>query len=77
MGKNDLIKNEGFFSNLFGGILKRPGDKFSGEARITSTNRQVVKMESQNEEGNAKYSVTRYPSGTTVETRTMKPKKNK
>lgn len=50
-------------------ILNKPGDEMS--ARITRSNRQVMKV-SKND-GKDKYSVTRYPNGTTVETKTTKP----
>jgi len=48
--------------------LSKPGDKLS--ARITPTERQVIKIEKNN--GLDKYSATRYPSGTVVETKTTK-----
>ena len=62
-------------SSLFNGnkdneLLKNPGDKL--EARVTKTNRQVIKY-STNE---VKYSATRYPSGKTVETKTTNPNTN-
>ena len=61
MPKNDneiaVIKQTG---------LTKPGDK--AEARITKTNRQVLKVETNN--GKDKYSATRYPTGTVVETKT-------
>lgn len=50
-------------------ILNEPGDEMS--ARITRSNRQVMKVSKNNEKN--KYSVTRYPNGTTVETKTTKP----
>ncbi len=50
-------------------ILNEPGDEMS--ARITRSNRQVMKVSKNN--GKNKYSVTRYPNGTTVETKTTKP----
>ena len=53
------------------GILSEPGDRL--EARITDSNRKVLKI--QKDRGNAKYSVTEYPSGTIVETKVTKPKK--
>ena len=52
------------------GILTRPGDRL--EARITRSNRQVVKIQTDN--GNSKHSATRYPNGTVVETTVTKPK---
>ena len=51
-------------------ILNKPGDELS--ARVTSSNRQVLKVSKNN--GKNKYSVTRYPNGTTVETKTTKLK---
>lgn len=50
------------------GILSKPGDKL--EARITNTNRKVVKIQKNN--GNSKYSATQYPNGTIVETKVTK-----
>lgn len=50
-------------------VLNEPGDEMS--ARITRSNRQVMKVSKNN--GKNKYSVTRYPNGTTVETKTIKP----
>ena len=50
-------------------ILNEPGDEMF--ARITRSNRQVMKVSKNN--GKNKYSVTRYPNGTTVETKTTKP----
>ncbi len=50
-------------------ILNEPGDEMS--AQITRSNRQVMKVSKNN--GKNKYSVTRYPNGTTVETKTIKP----
>lgn len=52
------------------GILYKPGDKL--EACITDTNRQVIKL--QKDDGNSKYSATRYPNGTVVETKVTKKK---
>ncbi|MGN0106902.1 MAG: hypothetical protein ACI4A5_04295 [Hominilimicola sp.] len=46
-----------------GGILQNPGDKL--EARITPSNRKVVKVSKNN--GKTKYSATLYPNGTFVE----------
>ncbi len=63
MSKNLLS----IFSNS---ILNKPGDELS--ARVTSSNRQVLKVSKNN--GKNKYSVTRYPNGTTVETKTTKLK---
>lgn len=50
-------------------VLNKPGDEMS--ARITRSNRQVMKLSKNG--GKDKYSVTRYPNGTTVETKTTKP----
>lgn len=50
------------------GILKNPGDEVS--ARITETGRKVGKVSLDN--GRQKYSVTEYPNGTRVETKTTK-----
>lgn len=61
-----MFKNA--LSKLTGGILQNPGDKL--EARITSSNRKVVKVSKSN--GKAKYSATQYPNGTLVETKTTK-----
>ncbi len=63
MSKNLLS----IFSNS---ILNKPGDELS--ARVTSSNRQVLKVSKNN--GKNKYSVARYPNGTTVETKTTKLK---
>ncbi|MEY8484103.1 hypothetical protein AALD74_20000 [Lachnospiraceae bacterium 48-21] len=54
--------------SIMEGILKRPGDELS--ARITDTGRQVLKVKTNG--GKSKYSQTRYPNGTTVETKTTK-----
>lgn len=51
-------------------ILSKPGDKAS--ARITKTRREVLKIST--DKGSRKYSATRYPNGTIVETRTTKRK---
>lgn len=50
------------------GILSRPGDSL--EARVTTSNRRVVKICKDN--GNSKYSATQYPNGTVVETKVTK-----
>ncbi len=63
MAKHNLL------SIITNSILNKPGDEMS--ARITDTNRQVLKLSKNN--GKDKYSVTRYPNGTTVETKTTKP----
>lgn len=52
------------------GILNKPGDRL--EARITDSNRRVVKVQTDN--GNSKYSATHYPNGTLVETKVTKQK---
>ena len=52
------------------GILNKPGDRL--EARITDSNRRVVKVQTDN--GNSKYSATQYPNGTLVETKVTKQK---
>ena len=52
------------------GILNKPGDRL--EARITDSNRRVVKVQTDN--GNSKYSATQYPNGTLVETKVTKRK---
>lgn len=51
------------------GILKNSNDSLS--ARVTETGRQVLKFKSDGD----KYSATRYPNGTIVETRTIRRKK--
>lgn len=63
MTKNKLLS---IFSNS---TIHSPGDEMS--ARITSTNRQVLKISKNN--GRSKYSATRYPNGTVVETKTIRP----
>ena len=50
--------------------LSQPGDNLS--ARITDTNRQVLKVSTDN--GDTKYSATLYPSGILHETKTTKVK---
>lgn len=50
------------------GILTNPGDRL--EARITDSKRQVVKVKKDN--GKFKYSATKYPNGTIVETKVTK-----
>lgn len=58
-----------FLSNLFSNsVLQKPGDEIS--ARITNSGRQVLKVSKDN--GNTKYSATRYANGTVVETKTTK-----
>ncbi len=58
-----------FLSNLFSNsVLQKPGDEIS--ARITNSGRQVFKVSKDN--GNTKYSATRYANGTVVETKTTK-----
>lgn len=61
--KNTLMK-------IANSILQKPGDELS--ARITKNNRQVLKIK--NNDGLTKYSATRYPNGTVVETKTTKLK---
>ena len=62
MGKNSV-------SNLLNNpILQKPGDEMS--ARVTKSGRQVAKVSKDN--GNSKYSATRYANGTVVETKTTK-----
>lgn len=63
MAKNNLLS---IFTNS---ILNKPGDEMS--ARVTKSNRQVLKVSQDN--GKSKYSATRYPNGTVVETKTTKP----
>ncbi len=63
-----------FLTNLFlkakdNGVLKNPGDNLS--ARITKSGRKVLKIDTED----VKYSATQYSSGTTVETKTTRPKK--
>ena len=58
----DLFKND---------LLSQPGDKITAE--VTKSNRKVGKISTNN--GENKYSITQYPNGTTVETRTTKVKK--
>lgn len=64
-GNNNLTTSESTTS-----ILEKPGDKL--DARITDSNRQVVKISK--DSGNTKYSETRYPNGTVVQTRSIKNK---
>ena len=52
------------------GILSEPGDKL--EARVTDSNRKVVKIQKDN--GDSKYSATQYPNGTVVEMKVTKRK---
>ena len=63
MGLFNLFKSGSEF-------LQTPGDKV--EARVTDTNRKVLKASKDN--GKSKYSVTQYPNGTLVETKTTKKK---
>lgn len=53
------------------GLLSEPGDSLF--ARITDTGREVLKIKTNG--GDSKYSVTRYPNGTTVEVKSTKKKK--
>ncbi len=57
-------------SNNNGGFLTKPGDK--AELRVTESMRTVLKASTDN--GNSKYSATKYPNGTIVETKTTKSK---
>ncbi|MGM9608036.1 MAG: hypothetical protein ACI3XJ_11085 [Oscillospiraceae bacterium] len=52
------------------GILTKPGDRL--EAYITKSGRNVLKVQKDN--GNSKYSITQYPTGTIVETKVTKKK---
>ena len=61
------MKLPGLFSK---GLLSEPGDRL--DARVTKTNRQVVKVSKDN--GLSKYSATKYHNGTIVETRVRKSK---
>lgn len=68
--QNSIISgnhNSGFITNIFN-MLTKPGDSFS--ARVTPNNRQVIKACSDG----VKMSATRYPNGTIVETRTIRPR---
>lgn len=71
---NTLVNNnhKDKMSNIGGlfKLLKNMGDNLS--ACITKTNRKVLKVETN--DGNSKYSVTQYPNGTIVETKTTKNK---
>ena len=62
-GNSNSTTNENLSS-----ILEYPGDKL--DARITDSNRQVVKISK--DRGNTKYSETRYPNGTVVQTKSTK-----
>ena len=64
----DIFQNKEASSSQPSGSLANPGDKL--EARITDTNRRVIKVHRNN--GADKYSATQYPSGTIVETKTTK-----
>ena len=57
-----------FLAKLGKSFLQEPGDKLS--ARVTQSNRKVMKAETN--KGKTKYSVTQYPNGTIVETKTTK-----
>ncbi len=60
--------------NLFNkkGLLTNPGDK--AEVRVTQTRRKVGIYKSGDD--SFKYSITEYPNGTRVETKTTKQGKN-
>lgn len=60
-----------FLSTLFsnGGLLQNPGDH--AEARITDSNRKVIKAQI----GDKKISAVQYPNGRIVETRSYFPEK--
>lgn len=51
-------------------FLNNPGDRL--DARVTESGRKVLKAEKNY--GEEKYSMTEYPNGTTVETRTKRKK---
>ena len=61
-------KHSGSVFGLISGLIRNPGDSLS--ARVTPNNRQVIKLNT----STIKYSATRYPTGTIVETRTIRPK---
>ena len=62
-----------FELNKVNRILEKPGDEM--KAKITNSNRQVFTMSKNN--GKDKYSITTYPNGTKVETKTTKQKGDK
>lgn len=57
-----------FLSRIFSGLLKKPGDSLI--AKVTPSNRQVIKINT----ASLKMSATRYPNGTVVETRSIRPR---
>ncbi len=61
------------FLQSFDPILQDPGDKL--DAKITKTRRKVVRVTKAN--GTGKFSVTEYPNGTIVETKSVKLNKPK
>ena len=65
MPKNAIVE---FLGDLMSPILQDSGDNLS--ARVKKTDRQVLKTQKNN--GKHKYSATRYPNGTVVETKTTK-----
>lgn len=56
-------------SNMFNGLLKKPGDSLS--AFVTETGKQVIKINT----GDTIRSAVRYPTGTIVETIVHRDKK--
>ena len=68
--KEPFMKSNNLLSFFYNAILNKPGDNMS--ARVTDSGRQVLKISTDN--GTAKYSATRYPNGTIVETKTTKLK---
>lgn len=71
MGFFDIMKSvASSLSSDKDNILEKPGDSLS--ARVTNSNRQVLKISKDN--GSSKYSATRYPNGTIVETKVTKNK---
>ena len=63
---NSMTEGKGFFASIMDTLLNKPGDSFS--ARITKSNRRVIKLN----KGNETYSITKYENGTTVETRSIR-----
>ena len=63
-----IMDKKSLSNPLINSVLQKPGDEMS--ARITNSGRQVVKISKDN--GNTKYSATRYATGTVVETKTTK-----
>ena len=62
------MKQNRLLSLFNSSILEKPGDNLS--ARVTDSGKQVLKVSKNN--GKSKYSATRYPNGTLVETKTTK-----